>query len=436
MTAAGVRAGTLVAAYLMAAGATLALARGVGGADQGTGVALAAVSGGLVLPLALARWPFARVLQTAFALLFLGAVVVWTGGRLPAYPYGDGAALVEYVETGFHFPRWLLGMAAVIPLFDLVWRPLGLMGVLGAAHAPTRAFVSLMCLTTMGIGSVAMLQRFRGRLSVAFGMLMPIWVLLSSGYVEYYPLIMGAHLAALAWTFEKPLEERSIAAVALVTGLLPALYIASAPVALLMLAAACLATPRRTPMLVGASAAAFVVAVGLAFPGGPLAYLDALGTSMNAGDTNTMFRRYAGETMSATSIFFAPSAAVSSAHLGDVLYLIFWCGGWLWLPLGLAALLHVRRADWQSARLDAQAWLGVALVAWQVFYVLFMVPKLGPTGDLDLFAVSFMTLAFLVGEGFDRLASADVRVTVLAAALGACVATAPFLLGIWVPVRT
>ena len=34
------------------------------------------------------------------------------------------------------------------------------------------------------------------------------------------------------------------------------------------------------------------------------------------------------------------------------------------------------------------------LVAWQVYYVLFMIPKMGPTVDMDLFWPTYIVLAF------------------------------------------
>lgn len=177
--------------------------------------------------------------------------------------------------------------------------------------------------------------------------------------------------------------------------------------------------------------------VWAAYPAGPWSFLTDLGGHLNLGDTNTLFGRYIGQAAGPRSIFFTPAYALSPVHLGDVLYMTVWGGGWLFLPLAVAALVLFGLERFAAAMGEPRAWLAVGLLAWQAYYLLFMIPKLGPTADLDLFAPSFTLLAFLAGQLIDLGAPTDEqRDAVIAAAAGVCAATTPYLLTFTLPVRT
>lgn len=437
MTADGRRAAWCLGAYWSAGALTLALLHTLAGARAGWQTAVLTLVLGTVVPLALVWWTETRVLRVLFALVSAVAVLVWAADATPSFPYGDGEMMARYLDEGVRFPRWLSGMAVAVPLYQHVWQAPWLANALPAGLTGARPFAALLCVVAMAAGTQALLWRFPGRLAVALPLFVPLWVLFSVGYVEYYPLVMPLRLGVLAWAFERPLEERPAWAVGAVAGLLPASYLALAVSAAALVAIASLSRPRRAPVVVGAAALTFVALVWLAYPDGPVAFASDLQHHLNLGDTNTLYGRYVGEAAGPRSIFFRTGYALSAAHLGDVLYMLVWGAGWLLGPLAVAALALTPPDQMRAGMRDPRAWLGAALLAWHVFYVLFMIPKLGPTADIDLFAPSFTLIAFLAGTCLDLAVDDPTRrQAVLAAAMGVCASTTPYLLTFTLPVRT
>lgn len=411
-----------LAGYAAASILTLGIAR-VSGAHVGLESAGAVLLGSLAV-VAMHQWGAQRVLRTLFVVMPLVALALLWQDRLPAWPYGDGALMGGFLEGAYVFPRWMLGMTAAVALHAGVWRFPPLASWLPAHLATGGAFAAILCLMVMAISSAALLTRWP-RLPVQFALLTPVWVLFSSGYVEYYPLMIGAWTAALLWTFERPLRERPPAAVGALAGVLVALYIGLAPFAVLLVVAYAWERPRDLLVVVGATAVTLAVAIGVAYPTIP-AYLQQLYAEMNLGDQHSS-PRYAGLAASPTSLLLATRYVFRSWHLQDVGYMVFWGGGWLFGPM----LLVVAAWRWRDAACsDARTWLGAALVAWQLFYVLWMIPKAGPQVDVDLFSPVFVTLAVLAGF---LVEGTRARHVLRGATLGVAVATATYLVWLGLP---
>jgi hypothetical protein len=111
----------------------------------------------------------------------------------------------------------------------------------------------------------------------------------------------------------------------------------------------------------------------------------------------------------------------------------FWGGGWWTIPL-----LGWRRVIVTTFWADARTWLGAALLTWHMAYLTMMIPRLGPTNDIDLFFPCFLTVAFVAGTLLDTtpgpLAAAR-RQTLVAGAFGASVGTAMYLAWLGIPLR-
>jgi hypothetical protein len=286
----------------------------------------------------------------------------------------------------------------------------------------------------MGIGTFAILERWRDRLSVLFTVLTPVWILFSSGYVEYYPLVIGAWLAILAWLFDAPLGERPAGMIGCVIGVLPALYVGFAGLSVMLLVVYAVVRPRQLLLVLGCAAATFAVAVAVASPSIPEA-LRRLYAEMNFGESHTMFPRYWRRSSGPDSLFFTVRYAFGAQHMKDVAYIVFWSAGWLVVPLGIGALTTLRADTIRAAWRDSRVWLAFGLVVWQVVYLFMMIPKAGPTRDVDLFCPTVVVLAFLSGQLLDRPGADPFRPELLAAMCGVQVITSVYLAWIGLPPR-
>ena len=104
---------------------TLILLKTLGGAPQGLALPLLMLALGTVLPVGLslclrAGWPVSRVFELSYGILMVVVVLAICRDVLPPRPYGD--RITRFVEAGYVFPRWLLGMAVATWLHVGVWK--------------------------------------------------------------------------------------------------------------------------------------------------------------------------------------------------------------------------------------------------------------------------------------------------------------------------
>jgi hypothetical protein len=420
-------------AYIAALAATLVVATVMGGAPVPPLTVIAAALLAVAIPLLLARVHPAReglVWQVSW-LVVLGVVLslAWFGA-LPERPYGDGAILAQFVAAGEPMPRWLAGSALAAWGYAAVWELPPVAVRLSAALATAMGYLSVLCASAMVLGTVLLLRRWPTHLAVLLPTLTPVWLLFSSGYVEYYPLIAPLFVAALAWLSEKPLEQRPPLPIGVLAGALPCVYVAFVPVAAIVLVSYALV---RRAQALGAVTAALITGtalVAICWPAGGAHYFRALYGVMNFG-ASALPPRYEGMVAGSASIFFGLPSALTPMHLGDVLYMYGWAGGW-WGPLLLLLVACVARPRLASGRLVA------SLVVWQAAYLGLMVPRLGPTSDVDLFFATYLTVAFAAGallDGAPALVTPARRRALVAGVLGASVGTALYLAWLGIPVR-
>ncbi|HTV00885.1 MAG TPA: hypothetical protein VMF13_10120 [Luteitalea sp.] len=398
-------------------------------------VLLAVLGSACVLPGVIADLRARRTPRLAsLALMGCGAIAVYllaTTG-LPVRPYGDGAVFTQFVAEGRGVPRWLLGSTLAAAMHAATWELPSVQAWLPERLQATGAFLSILGTTVMVTGTWIVWRRWPGRLAVLLPVCVPVWMLFTTGYVEYYPLIAPAWLAALAWTFERPIEDRSADAIGVLAGLLPVVYLGFAPAAACILAVYVLRRPSLTGRTIAVAVAAAAVAVAACWPEGLVHYLRALISVINVGDAH-LDARYAGQVAGPSSMLFSWQAAMSASHLREMGFLLVRGGGWWSLPLLVGtAIWRLREQDgWRVASRDGRAWLGLLLAAAHLFYFVFMVPRLGPVADVDLFFPTFVLIAFLAGHLLDgaRDRGAHGRtVVVMAVALAALACTAPALL--------
>ncbi len=411
-----------VGACLVAAVVTLALARWFGAPFDGR--LWLAIAGGAGVSGALLVWSPSRVLGAAAVGLAGVSLVLWCQGRLPVQPYGDGALISAFLEQAYIFPRWMLGMALAVSLYVGIWQFPPVAASLPASLASASAFASLLCIASIAVASVALLVRWN-RPAVHCALLTPVWMLFASGYVEYYPLMIGAWVAALAWVFDRPVHERSAVAIGAVAGVLPVLYVALVGLSVLLAITYTVRRPHQALRMAGVAAATAALAISIAYPTIP-AFLQQLYAEMNFGDLHSD-PRYDGLAASPTSLLLATRYVFRSWHLHDVAYMYFWGGGWLFVPLlAVGAVVRHRETNWR----DDRVWLGGGLVLFYGAYLLWMIPKKGPQPDVDLFCPVFVLVAFLAGLLVEGTRWQRV---VLSAAVGVDVVTATYLVWVGLP---
>ncbi len=429
-------------AFVVAAAVSLVLASLLGAAPLTGPVAGLLALVGVVTLLAApgGKTPLRRatmaivVLQVTFAAVCLACLAA---GVLPERPYGDGAVFTGFVAEGRVVPRWLVGSAAASTLHAAVWGLPPVAARLPAALQSANAFLALLGTACMVGGTVALLRRWPGRLSVLLPALTPVWLLFMSGYTEYYPLIAAPFVAVLAWLFDRPLDERTPTQIGALVAVLPLVYIGFLPVACLTLVAWFVVRPDGAVRAVATGLVVAAATIAICWPLGLPHFFQALYGVMNFGEANIP-TRYAGQSAGPTSLVFSLDAVLTWTRTREVGALVVWGGGWWAVPLLVTATWRAARAGlvtWAACRHDVRMPLGIALVGVQVYYLVFMLPRLGPVGDVDLFFTTYLTLAFMAGLVVDAVAArlAGWRVAAVACALAALAVTAPWLVWYGLP---
>jgi len=356
--------------------------------------------------------------------------------------YGDNGSLENFLNNGAPYPAWLIGNSILGGLFSGLWLYPPFVHFLPPDLQSAAGFVLCASAISMGLSSIILLKAWPNRLGVLFPMVTPFWLMFSTGYSEYYPFIVGPVVAILAVIFSKPLKERSPVMVGLLAALLALLYNGFIPLAVLLLLWYALARRRDIGKTIGICLAGGLGVLGVFWPGSISNYFTQLYANMNWGETNTFFPRYQGKSIGPNSIFFTTKYALSAEHLRDVTYFCFWGGVTIFLALLLVGLIGAgwktikekKRPSWLNMRLG----LALSIIAFLVYYIIFMIPKWGPPKDLDLFFLVHTALAFFGGGVWDWLLhDSPLRQSsnfILAAiALGANLALVIFLIKIGLP---
>jgi hypothetical protein len=261
---------------------------------------------------------------------------------------------------------------------------------------------------------------------------MPMWILFAFGYTEYYTLVVCVWLASLAWLFERPFSERSPIAVGALVGLLPVVYSGFALLSAIVFGIYTAWRPNAALKALGAATVVLFTTIAVCHPAGVTAFFKGLFGEMNFGELHTMFPRYVGQAAGPASIFFSVRYAFAGSHLRDLAYMTAWSGGWLLVPLAvMTATLAARGLATREVRLEAvrdpRLWAGLALAAAQLHYMFFMIPKMGPTRDIDLFFTTYVVLAFTTGWLLDRIGTPRWNFAILALLIGSSLVTSVFL---------
>lgn len=303
--------------------------------------------------------------------------------------YGDYEDLGKYLADGKEFARWQLGLTLLQEAYEFVNSFL--------VDIDTHEFVKLTGALLMAVWGFWILKR--DSVSVIPWLLTssPLWILFSLGYDEYYPFVAGLTIAA-AWSVFAPTPIFQRDTTYIIVGLLPALYVGALPVSIALLVrqwAIEFSNRERSRGSIFALAT-FLIAIEL---GGELrGYVENLTFHMNLGREDSA---------SARSFLADASYVFSLRHLLDIWFWLV-CSGALVAMIGTFAYARWRvRSQTRhhsiiplSHRLfEARA--QTLLVVLAITFLIFMLPLLGPTRDIDLYFISMFVLLLLLGTRLD-----------------------------------
>ncbi|MEO4048042.1 hypothetical protein AAFN46_13230 [Pseudomonas sp. CAU 1711] len=314
---------------------------------------------------------------------------------------GDGKLMALILANREIFPatKYLAGMETLRMGYAAIWQFPPLLILLPDTIINHSDFIRIAGIVVMACMSIYLLQAYPGKYRVLLVITTPIWILFSFGYLEYYPFIAGVYLALLCWAFDGDFEEKSELSIGLIAGSLPLLYLGFAPVSFIMLLVYLWGA--RTAVVARTLAAlflGFVITLKIFWANNLSDYFISLYQEMNFGEKNTVYEAYRGMSANATSIFFKSSYVWSVAHLKEI-------SGMLAYGLGLAPIaifaigifVHIRKVVFFTKK----SILAILILGWALFYLIYTIPKLGPIVDIDMFFMTYITVAFFGGALLD-----------------------------------
>lgn len=315
--------------------------------------------------------------------------------------YGDAGYLPMVVAQDHPFSRWLAGTFGLSYLYN---------HLNFSSIFPSKSFVQLSGASCMIVASFIFALISKGRFSIFLPITTPIWLIFSSGYDEYYPFITGMFLAFII-LMEKKKMHASLW-IPVFSAALPLMYIGFAPFGAIVLIKYLIVHKDRRFYGLFVSLFFYFAGLQIMWPEGVINYLPSLLSDLNLGEKNTGWPPYLGKSSSPTSPFFKLSYAFHPEHLLDLMFMLFYgMGGtvivFLFLFKNIYTIIEERYneifASFKKTKsYDLRLLIFAILFLWQIFYFIFMIPKLGPILDIDLFFSFYLTFSYLIGLVLDR----------------------------------
>jgi hypothetical protein len=339
------------------------------------------------------------------AALFIVAVLRANGfpGLSRINEYGDSDSLrILLDDTRVDFSRWLLGyrlLSEILGFFNLI-----------TDGVDIDSFVRISSACAM-LGSAAwFVRKLEGSVVPWLLIVSPIWILFSLGYDEYYPFVAGI-VAAASWQIVSGRNLFQLKTAYILAGLLPILYIGAVPLSIALILYAWNQESGWSGRSRGAGvtlvSAILAIEIGGEFKG----YVRGLSTQLNLGGQYLEKSVNSKASAASSRSFLAdPSYALSVEHAVDI---FFWLSCGVGLVVIVAALALCRGTQGKKRFLQIQKASGhqvirhlpvLVLVGLAIFYLVFMLPLLGPTRDIDLYFTSMFVLLLFAGSCFDRFA--------------------------------
>jgi hypothetical protein len=313
--------------------------------------------------------------------------------------YGDVFYLKDWINANLPVSKWLLGTTLLIDVFEF------LNNVVFSISAPV--FITAASALCMVVSTLIILKTYGNKPYIVLPLTTPIWLLLSSGYDEYYPFIAGVFLLIALWVSMDQKTSR-FNFFFVVAGVLPAIYTGFLLLAGFVLLKLLTEIKKTKEFFIGLSlsATAFLIAIEISWPAGHSNYLGRLYNDLQTGDSRNI-HDYKGSSMSESLPFYSLRSVFSSFHMRDVLFSMFFAGGVA--AIGLVLLLlwkcgkRFSNAGFKGLFARRMFSLPIVFLFGNVFYLVFVQAKLGPAMDIDLHFGQNLVLAIWCGFMLEKI---------------------------------
>ena len=334
---------------------------------------------------------------TASVLIFVLILVLVEPIERPFFfSYGDWETLVGVIKGPGVFARWALGSTVLSSIYI----------ALTSFIAQVTAVKFLDVLSSLFVlgATYLTIKKSEGRLSYLLPLMSPMWIAFCFGYDEYNAFVAPIFLLTALWVFFGD-QPKSVVVVSICAGLLPALYVGLGPISIIVMLK--LLVPRKNwnerVTSIAIWLVAYVGAIEFSWPAGHVSYLRNLTSDLMLGSVGG----YEGMASSEKSPFFNIQTVLSFDHFSDVAYMLVFGAGMASIIFFLAVLampaLGLTKVRTTVSPLISLGWIQWLFVAWSVFYIVALMAKLGPTGDIDAFYSSYITISIVVGLVVDRI---------------------------------
>ena len=334
---------------------------------------------------------------TASVLIFVLILVLAEPIERPFFfSYGDWETLVGVIKGPGVFARWALGSTVLSSIYIALTSFI--------AQVTAAKFLSVFSSLFVLGATCLTIKKSEGRLSYLLPLMSPMWIAFCFGYDEYNAFVAPIFLFVALWIFfgEQP---KSVTVASICAGLLPAVYVGLGPISIIVMLK--LLVPRKNwnerVTSIAIWLVAYVGAIEFSWPKGHISYLKNLTSDLMLGSIGG----YEGMASSEKSPFFNIQTVLSFDHFSDVTYMLVFGAGMASIIFFLAVLampaLGLTKVRKTVSPLISLGWIQWLFVAWSVFYIVALMAKLGPTGDIDAFYSSYITISIVVGLVVDRI---------------------------------
>jgi len=299
--------------------------------------------------------------------------------------YGDFNQLPTEIAKSIVSPRWLIGSSILVFLYHSIVLPI-------SSSFQSVAFVLLAGSLLMCLFSFFIMKTYPNHLTVILPFFSPIWFLFLSGYNEYYPFIAPAFICILLLLSDDRISKINPIFIGIIAAFFCLLYVGFVPIGLFLIFVFFIRKGWKNGFisLVSMGLSIFLL-IFIFWPDNISTFFPAYYSTLNIKDSEL----FPGKLMTHLP-FFKFSFAFSSDNISRISSDFFWAGGFVsLLIIGLS--IFKKKINLGQNLIQRKTLYLFILILFQVFYFIFMVPRLGGLQDIDLFFTVYLVFSFVAG---------------------------------------